>query len=165
MAKRKGLFFISCVVLVSVTACKSTKVTHTTNALPFSFLEGFWRANDDGLAVYEHWDRHSDHTLTAHTVTVQENNDTLSDENVAIKKEGKEFVYQLMVRDMGAEFITPYPITHYSDSSFVCENSEQEFPKRITYQLEKNGILKMIADDGYNPPKEKYEFLFNKMIK
>jgi hypothetical protein len=153
-----GVLILLCGIAL-LQSCKSVnKSQHVTRQ--FSFLEGRWKASEDGLDVFESWSYDKNNVLSAHTVTLQDNNDTLSDERASLLSSGKGFIYRLRNLDLGSEISADYPVISYTDTSFVCENRMLDFPLRISYIRLSADRMKMIADDGSTPPLESYEFLF-----
>jgi len=52
---------------------------------------------------------------------------------------------------------TLFKFTQQTDSSFVCENKENEFPKKINYYLDKKQLKCQISNEEFE-----IDFIFNK---
>ena len=116
-----------------------------------SFLIGNWkRLNDKPESqTYETWNTNFTgigFTKTEGKTTFQE---TLS--IVAIK----DTLY-LKVEGVNEE-PTLFKFTSQTDSSFVCENKENEFPKKIKYYLENNQLKAIVSNDDF-----RIDFVFEK---
>ena len=75
---------------------------------------------------------------------------TLQAADTVFKEEMKilwiEHAYFLIVSGVNAE-PTHFEVTSHGESMFVCENEENEFPKKITYRLENEQLIAVISDE------------------
>jgi len=116
-----------------------------------SFLIGHWvRLNDkEGAITYETWNlnlKGLGYTLKGKDTTFKE---TLSIVTI------KDTLF-LKVEDIN-ETPTLFKFTKQTDTSFVCENKENEFPKKIKYYLEDNQLKAIVSSDDF-----KIDFIFER---
>ena len=99
----------------------------------FAWLEGEWKL--DGQESYEVWQIHSD-TLMAGGSFHEAGNDFVRDESIKLKVENGQFYYIPTVYD-GSKVPKPvrFVMTSYTDTSFVAENQQHDFPQVIRYTL------------------------------
>ena len=123
-----------------------------------SWLEGTWtRLNikKPGRTSFEQWKKINDHEFIGLGVTLQ-GTDTVFVEKLKITVEGNEIHYVADIPE------NPKPIhftfTSISSGHFTCENQKHDYPKKISYQLEKNILTAQTSGDG-----KMQEFVFEKV--
>lgn len=99
----------------------------------FAWLEGEWK--QDEQEAYEVWQILSD-TVMAGGLFHQAGNDFVRDESIELKAENGQFYYIPTVFE-GNKVAKPvsFVITTYTDTSFVAENKQHDFPQIIQYTL------------------------------
>jgi hypothetical protein len=118
-----------------------------------TFLIGNWKRLNDkpNSQTYETWNTNftgMGYTKQGEKITFQETmsivtiNDTLH-----LKVEGVN------------ETPTLFKFTSQTDTSFVCENKANEFPKKIKYYLEDNQLKAIVSNDDF-----RIDFVFEKSI-
>lgn len=117
-----------------------------------TFLIGNWiRLNDtEGNKTYENWK--SD--LSGMGITIK-NGETIFNEQMSILEINDTL--HLMVSNVN-ETPTYFKFTSHTDTSFVCENPQNEFPKKIHYFLEKKQLKAIISSDDF-----RIDFIFDKV--
>ncbi len=97
--------------------------------LPY-FLRGTWKMENQ--EVYEHWDKLNDRTMKGFTYKMADDLMVIT-EYLDLSRTGNEITYTATVLNQNqGKGITFYHTP--SDSSFVFENPEHDFPKRIEYR-------------------------------
>jgi hypothetical protein len=117
-----------------------------------TFLIGNWKRLNDkpGSQTYEMWNTNlvgMGYTMKGKKRSFQE---ILSILNI------KDTLY-LEVKGVN-EDPTLFKFTQQTDSSFVCENSENEFPKKIKYYLENKQLKAIVSADDF-----RIDFVFEKV--
>ena len=118
-----------------------------------TFLIGNWKRLNDkpNSQTYETWNTNftgMGYTKQGEKITFQETmsivtiNDTLH-----LKVEGVN------------ETPTLFKFTSQTDTSFVCENKANEFPKKIKYYLEDNQLKAIVSNDDF-----RIDFVFENSI-
>ncbi|TVZ51131.1 DUF6265 family protein [Dokdonia sp. Hel_I_53] len=137
-----SLLFILSVILLS---CKNEQPKTVT---PFNFLLGDWeRTNQpDGRVTKEHWKSISNFELRGHGYTLV-GNDTAFSERMTLRRKDNEWSLSISGPN---ETPTDFEITKMDKSSFVAENPENEFPKKIKYSYFDDVLTAKISSDSTN---------------
>lgn len=116
-----------------------------------SFLVGNWvRTNDKkGSITYENWNKN----LKGLGYTIKEKDTTFKEILSIVSLKDTLFLKVEGVNEQA----TLFKFTQQTDTSFVCENPKNEFPKKITYYLENNQLKAIVAADDF-----KIDFIFNR---
>jgi len=132
-------------IIIFCFACK-TKIKQKPN-----FLIGNWirTNNKPNQKTYEIWN--SD--FTGLGVTLQEKDTIFREELKIITKNDSLFLKVSGVN----ESPTYFAFTQQTDSSFVCENPKNEFPKKIAYYLENKRLKAEVSNADFS-----IEFIFDK---
>lgn len=117
-----------------------------------SFLVGNWirTNNKKGTVTYERWQK--DYAGLGYTL---KENDTVFKEVLNIISLNDTLF--LKVEGVN-EVPTFFKFTSQTDTSFVCENLKNEFPKRIKYYLENDFLKAEVSNPDY-----KIDFVFKKL--
>lgn len=136
-------FLFLCVTLIL--SCKSTVPKPT-------FLVGNWqRLNDKpGQITNENWN--SNFKGLGYTL---KNRDTIFKENLSI--ETINDTLYLKVTGVN-KHPTLFKFTQQTDSSFVCENQLNDFPKKIRYWINNTNLYALVSNDNF-----KIDFTFKKL--
>lgn len=116
------------------------------------FLIGQWkRLNDDpGNQTFETWLPN----YTGMGYTLRQNKTTFSEELEIISLENR-----LALKVTGVnENPTVFYFTNQTDTSFVCKNPQNEFPKQITYLKDGDFLKAIVASDDF-----RIDFVFEKI--
>ena len=134
------LFFIS---------CSSEK----KNKKP-DWLQGKWirTNNEEHKTTYEFWDA----DFNGLGFTLQDRDTVFVEKMNILSNEGKMY---LQVIGMG-EIPTLFTFTKQNENSFVAENKQNQFPKKIKYFVEKDTLKAVISNDDFS-----VDFKFSKLKK
>ena len=124
----------------------------------FEWLLGKWERlnNRPGQITYESWVKESDTKFTGFGWTMK-GKDTLSMEKLSLVVKGNNIYYVADVSENAAP--VSFRIMEQSGKSFVSSNPEHDFPKKVAYKLEENGILVAVISDD----KREISFRFKKI--
>ncbi len=150
----KRFHFVATLGTVAILAvsCNSTEEVKDAG-VTHDWLLGDWiRTNDsEGQQTYETWKRLNDSTLVGIGCTLV-NGDTVFKEDLTLVEGDR-----LEVRGVGDGGPVFFRMNASTDSSFVVENPDNEFPKQIHYMRTKFGLSAVISGDG-----NENTFLFEK---
>jgi len=138
-------------IILCLFSCKSSTNQQETKPMTSSprpdWLLGKWqRTNDEEYKkTYEQWQKVND-TLYMGLGFAMQGNDTISKENMHIFL--KDTVWNCDVYMPGDATPTSFVFTEHTDTSFVCENAQNEFPKKIAYTLKRDTIRATISGGG-----------------
>lgn len=139
------LTFFAIILLLS--SCQ----TNTKENYP-DFLLGKWQRTNDkpGNTTFENWnDNYTGIGFTLHK------NDTVFKEILSIIS--KNDTLHLQVESVN-EQPTLFKFTEQTDSSFVCENPQNEFPTKIEYWLENKLLKAKVSNEEFD-----VDFVFERM--
>ena len=133
----KNLLILPCFFLILSCNSKKTKATKP------SFLIGNWvRTNDsDSLTTYETWQK----DFSGIGLTLKNKDTTFFEKMKIITKNDSLFLSVSSINDTP----TLFAFTSQTDTSFVCENPKNEFPKKIKYYLENKKLKAEISSDAF----------------
>lgn len=127
------------------------------NLKKLDWLIGTWdriNISKPGRSSHERWEKIEESKLRGHGVTMQ-GQDTVFLEKITILIKDSNIYY---VADVPENTQPVYfKITEISDNSFICENPEHDFPKKISYQLNGVNLKAQISGDG-----KSFDYLFKK---
>ena len=141
----KTLLAIALLILFTGSAYSQEKTKQDFKRL--KWLAGNWTRtnNKQGQTGEETWKITSSSKLTGKSFTLK-GTDTVFIEHTTLQVKANGIFY--IVIAPGDPKPTSFKITSLTDNSFVCENPEHDFPKKITYQLKGNHIKATISGDG-----------------
>ena len=124
------LFFISC----------STNTKHENP----NWLKGKWiRVNNEkNKSTYEFWENN----FSGLGFTLREKDTVFTEKMSIINNKGKMY-FVVTGLDQKPTF---FEFTHQSKNSFIAENSNNPFPKKIKYSLEKDTLKAVIANNQFD---------------
>jgi hypothetical protein len=142
----KKMLLFGCFILMLSCNKNSNKTQKPT------FLIGEWKRLDDkpGNQTYEIWNTNlvgMGYTITGVKRSFQE---TLAIITI------KDTLY-LEVKGIN-EQPTLFKVTEQTDFSFVCENPQNEFPKKIKYYLENKQLKAIVSSDDF-----RIDFVFDRI--
>ena len=140
------ILLLTCCFLMLI-SCDKEK----NKSLKPTFLIGDWvRTNDKkGSTTYEKWNSE----LKGIGFTLKEK-DTSFKEILSIVNVKDTLILKVESVNKNPTF---FKFTKQTDSSFVCENSKNEFPKKIKYYLENDQLKAIVSSDEF-----KIEFNFER---
>lgn len=135
-----------------VFSCSSPKKTESNELQLPSWLEGDWVRTNDGQAkiTYEQWTKTSDEEYAGLGFTVRMDSSISEPDTVFM-----EYMRILAINDtltlevVGVnETPTLFKFIDQTDTSFVCVNPKNDFPKKIAYTLKNDYIEAIISGPG-----------------
>ena len=103
---------------------------------------GKWKMISDKIEYYEEWKLMNDNELTGVGFSIEEG-DTVLSEELYVQKFAEQWSYVAIPVNQA---ITLFALTEYSESKFIFENKEHDYPQRIIYEF--------IADSNLNAATE-----------
>ena len=139
-------FYLFCCFLLMISC-------NTKNIKPKkpSFLIGNWvRTNNaDSLITYETWQK----DFSGIGLTLKGKDTTFMEQMLILEKNDSLY---LVVSGVN-ETPTLFKFTQQTDTSFVCENPQNEFPKKIKYLFVDNKLQAEVSNEDFS-----IDFLFKK---
>jgi len=146
-------------VLLVTTSCSfsQTLTSETTsNFKKLEWLVGTWNRTNikPGKSSFERWEKKSEFELRGIGVTMN-GNDTAFVEKITILIKDNSIYYVADVPEN--EKPVYFKLVEISNTGFVCENPEHDFPKKISYQVNGIDLKAQISGDG-----KSIDYLFKK---
>jgi len=120
----------------------------TSDFTKLSWLEGTWTRTNitkPGRSAHERWEKTNLNTLRGFGVTMQ-GQDTIFLEKITVLIKDDAIYYVADVPQNRQPIF--FKFTEITESGFVCENPEHDFPKKISYQLEGVKLKAQISGNG-----------------
>lgn len=110
----------------------------------FDWLIGNWeRSNEkEGKQTFENWVKLNEKAYQGIGFTIKEN-DTIWQESIELNKVSE--TWNFAVKGKSDPMPTVFIVTAIEEDSFICENEENEFPKKISYSKGEKGIVAVIS--------------------
>lgn len=139
----KAIFILSLILLI-----QSSYAQEATDLKKLEWLVGTWNQTNTskpGRTAHECWMKPEANKLSGYAVTMQ-GTDTLFKEKTTILIKDNALYYVAEVP--GNKEPVYFKFTELTSSSFVCENPEHDFPKKITYQFDGTKLKAQISGNG-----------------
>jgi hypothetical protein len=158
----KRYLFILLVYLQASCTPPASQNSESVDAEPlaeFDWLLGEWvRVNEkEDLETFENWSKKNDTEYVGLGFTLQ-NRDTVWQEKIHLVKSTEEWNYE--VSGKGDTIATKFLLTTIGKGEFICENENNEFPKKIRFSKNGKGITAVISGGDMEIP-----FEFERVVK
>jgi len=157
---------LSLLLLVTIffVQCKSKEPSQEKNISLFKWLNGSWTMAEKDGVVTEEWKLINDSLMEGRSDFIKR--DTIIPfETIKLYKKDTSFYYEAKAAGQNNELPVGFRITSISDTSFVAENPEHDFPKRITYQLITKDSFHAFIDGGPSMSEKKSDFYYSRIKK
>lgn len=121
----------------------TVKLTFAQSSFP-DFLQGTWKM--ENKEIYEHWDKLNENNLKGFSYTLKDGQMFIS-EYLDITKDKNEVIYTATVIKQNQGNGVCYMLTK-ADSTFIFENPNHDFPKKIVYHKLNNTEIFVQVSDG-----------------
>lgn len=151
--KKLSLLFL----LISFNACNEKDRGVTSPDIGrLSWLEGSWTriGMPQGKSGFEIWDTSSPFEYSGTGISLRGQDTTFVEKlRIVAKEDGVFYVADVPENQEPVYF----KFTTLTDSTFVCENPDHDFPKKISYTLKENRLTALLSGGG-----REVEFLFER---
>jgi hypothetical protein len=124
-------------------------------------LEGVWKMNTKRGVLCEEWKKVHDNYLQSTGYTIK-GIDTIINESVALTNTKAGIFYTSAVEDQNNRQAIAFKMTAAKNNTFVFENPQHDFPKRIVYELTGADSLHAYIDDGTDDLKKRRNFYYKR---
>jgi len=124
-----------------------------TVAENFDWLLGNWKRINDkaGKQTYENWIKISESSYQGLGYTMQES-DTIWKETISLSRANNGWVFGVKGEDESEPII--FKLTEIVKDGFICENKENEFPKKIKYSKSGEKLMANVSGEDMMIPFE-----------
>lgn len=128
----------------------------------FKWLLGDWKMIRKNGQMIESWKRVNDSSFEGKSFFINQAGERkmLEEMQLILRKQSYHFVSA--VPGQNQELPVSFAIQKFTESGFVAENPDHDFPKRITYELIKSDSLHAWIDGGAQNPDKKVDFYFSR---
>lgn len=156
--KKLIILSIACMAIFSF-----NRIPPEKNIKNFEWLKGTWMMKKkNGGAIMETWIISNDSTLNGESLNISATGISKVLETLELSYRKGEHYYTSTVKGQNNNQAVSFKITSHSDTRFVAENPEHDFPKRITYELIGKDSLHAYIDGGSDMPDKKSDFYYSR---
>ncbi|MBE2190481.1 MAG: hypothetical protein IAE98_13595 [Candidatus Kapabacteria bacterium] len=134
----------------------STSALYSQTAFP-DFLHGTWKM--ENKEIYEHWDILSEGKMKGFSYKMKNGKMTVS-EYLDLTIQGSDIIYTASVLNQNKGAGIDFRMTQ-SDSLFVFENPNHDFPKKISYLKRSDTEIFVQVSDGQE---KGFSYIMHKII-
>lgn len=126
---------------------------------PFKKLTGKWMSEKkaSGAVMGEVWEKRNDNSMAGKSFMIK-NGDTAILETVDLVKEGNDIFYIPVAYGQNDDKPVRFKLTSATESVYIFENPQHDFPKRIVYDFTASEILHAYIDDGTEKKRQHYYY-------
>jgi Domain of unknown function (DUF6265) len=155
------LLLISSIIFIQ---CKNTEKPTEKNVSQFNWLVGHWAMKEKDGIVTEQWKPVNDSLMEGSSDFIK-GDSTIPFETIKLFRRSDGFYYEAKAAGQNKEQPVEFKLTSFSDTGFVAENPQHDFPKRITYRLVNKDSIHAFVDGGPGMPDKKSDFYYSKIKK
>lgn len=157
---KKELFIILFAALL-LTSCGGNKKEKQETVDRFGWLNGSWAMQEGDGTVTEQWKPVNDSLMEGSSDFIK-GDSVIPFEKIRMFRRGNEFYYEARAAGQNNEKPVEFKLSSFSDSGFVAENPQHDFPKRITYKLVNKDSIHAFVDGGPEQPDKKSDFFYSR---
>lgn len=151
-------------IIISIVVTSCTTKTTKDAATQFAWLVGDWRGVDSNGVSTESWKVNAAQLVGSSSTGTTDS--TLQPfETVTLVQKDTTYMYIVTSATNKSEAPVPFTITNFTDSSFIAENPQHDYPKRIAYSLVQKDAIVAYIDDGKVNSTKRFYFNYTKVKK
>jgi hypothetical protein len=138
---------LACIILLGIIS-PSFSQTAENDFKRLEWLTGTWNRTNitkPGRTAHERWEKSDTYALRGYGVNMQ-GQDTVFLEKISIVIKDNALYYVADVPENKQPIY--FKFTAITNTGFVCENPQHDFPKKITYELEGEKLKAQISGNG-----------------
>lgn len=153
---KNALFAIAMALFLSFIVNKEKNVS------PFRWLEGSWTMKVKRGTITETWQANNDSSLLGNSKMKTLAGEERIMENLELIYTAGNYYYVSTVSGQNNNQPVSFLITSHSEKSFVAENPEHDFPRRVSYTLVNKDSIHAFIDGGPQQPEKKSDFYYTR---
>lgn len=146
-------------LLLSGCGDKKKGIQETVNL--FNWLNGDWVMKEGDGIVSEQWKNINDSLMEGSSDLIKADS-VIPFEKIRLFRRNNEFYYEAKAAGQNNEQPVEFRLTSISDTGFVGENPQHDFPKRITYKLVNKDSIHAFVDGGPQQTDKKSDFYYSR---
>lgn len=128
----------------------------------FHWLRGSWQMQTSRGVITEKWAVANDSMLAGESILTRADGTEIPLEKIELAFRHGNYYYIPTAKNQNREQPVEFKITSHSETGFVAENPQHNFPKRISYTLVNKDSIHAIIDDGAATPVKKSNFYYSR---
>ena len=157
--KKNSIVFL---LLVSVGSFSPDLSGITANMKSFNWLQGSWQMQTRRGIIVEKWAVANDSSYAGESKMIRADGTEIPLEKIELAFRNGNYYYIPTVKNQNGEQPVEFKITSLSETGFVAENPQHDFPKRIRYTLVNRDSIHAVIDDGAATPVKKSNFYYSR---
>ena len=158
---RKFLFIV---ILLTISNGMVSRLLFINNKMEtFNWMTGSWKMETKRGMIMETWISSNDSTLSGESIRVSITGGTELLEKIQLVHRNHEYFYIPVAQGQNENKPVKFKITTFSETGFVAENPEHDFPKRISYNLMSKDSIHAFIDGGPLQPEKKSDFFYSRI--
>ncbi len=154
---------VAAMIACLITVFSFRQIPKVSDTKKFEWLKGTWMTKKkNGGAIMETWIISNDSTLNGESLFIAATGSSKVLESLELSYRKEEYYYTSTVKGQNNNQAVSFKITSYSETGFVAENPEHDFPKRITYELIGKDSIHAFIDGGPDMPDKKSDFYYSR---
>ncbi|HTH30395.1 MAG TPA: DUF6265 family protein [Lacibacter sp.] len=147
-----------------ITVCSFATETAELNKSMKSFhwLKGSWQMQTKRGIITEKWAVANDSTLAGESSMTGADGTDIPLEKIQLAFRNGNYFYIPTVKNQNGEQPVEFKITSHSETGFVAENPQHDFPKRISYTLVSKDSIHAVIDDGAVTAVKKTDYYYSR---
>ena len=164
---RKIAFTLAITALTLVFSCnkydaKGNLIKNYEELEKAKWLVGEWEKTDSLGTLIEIWQPNNDSTYTGQSYYIQNEKDTIHNEQIELLQDQEHLIYSAMVKGENNNKAIPFQLTKDEDSLLVFENPKHDYPQKLEYRLLKNKSVSITVSGKERGKTSKATYLLNK---
>lgn len=156
---------ISALLLLTVCSFVTEPTVVNRSLKTFHWLKGSWQMQTRRGIITEKWAVANDSTFAGESIMTRADGTEVPLEKIELSYRIGQYYYIPTVKNQNGEQPVKFRITSYSETGFVAENPQHDFPKRISYTLVNADSIHAVIDDGVTTPVKKSNFYYSRKKK
>ena len=132
----------------------------SAQTIDFEWLVGTWKLESGKVESYEEWKKDG-HRLKGESYRIHDGQKHVN-EVLFIERFADQWVYIAMPK---GQTITLFASIHSKDNTYIFENKEHDFPKRIIYSFTGKDTINAAVEGNTNGENKRFEFKLIKVDK
>jgi len=150
-------------IIICMTVLSFKPVPKIDNTKKFEWLKGTWMMKrKNGGAIMETWIISNDSTLNGESLNISATGISKVLESLELAYRNGEYYYISSVKGQNNNQAVSFRITSHSETGFVAENPQHDFPQRITYELIGKDSIHAFIDGGSAMPDKRSDFYYSR---
>ena len=150
------------IAIIAILGFSRQKKSWENKMTSFSWLEGSWTMKTKRGSIMETWTALNDSTIGGESMSFSVSGQSKILENLQLAYRDNAYYYISKVNGQNNNQAVRFKITSSTENSFVAENPEHDFPKRITYKMVNKDSVHAFIDGGPSQADKKSDFYYSR---